>query len=260
MAYMARVDDATSTTTSGLECAFASNHSIFRILLTEDQGFKIYEVGLDTNNTWAVDKLIANAGNVSMTIPSCIPSGQYLLRAELIALHSASTYPGAQFYMECAQIKVTGGGSASPDTVAFPGAYEGTDPGITFNVSFICADCLLVWDVWLMWWVRASFIILRLLSIVFLDLRFSSVLLEGRSVFPLDNEDVQSFESAGRRRIRCHKHVCYNQSCIPRRRWTACSLSQVVYLKPRFSLSLRSNQSSSPLFSRISTARLLLLA
>lgn len=49
------------------------------------------------------------------------------------ALHAASSYPGAQFYMECAQISITGGsGSKSPATVAFPGAYHGTDPGTTF--------------------------------------------------------------------------------------------------------------------------------
>jgi ABC-type phosphate transport system substrate-binding protein len=52
-----------------------------------------------------------------------------------LALHGASSYPGAQFYMECAQINVTGGGSTSPATVSFPGAYSGTDPGVKINVS-----------------------------------------------------------------------------------------------------------------------------
>jgi cellulase len=45
--------------------------------------FKIYEDGLDSG-TWAVDKLIANVGKVSFTIPSCVPAGQYLLRVEII--------------------------------------------------------------------------------------------------------------------------------------------------------------------------------
>lgn len=117
-------------------------------------GFKIYEDGL-TGTTWAVDKLITNKGKVNVTIPSCISDGNYLLRAELVALHSASSYPGAQFYvsccpfakpillifslqMECAQINISGGdGSSSPSTVSFPGAYSGTNPGITFNVSFV---------------------------------------------------------------------------------------------------------------------------
>lgn len=42
-----------------------------------------------------------------------------------LALHGAGSYPGAQFYMECAQINITGGGSANPTTVSFPGAYSG---------------------------------------------------------------------------------------------------------------------------------------
>ena len=41
--------------------------------------------------------------------------------------------------MECAQIRITGGGSASPPTVSFPGAYAGSDPGITIKYdSFLC--------------------------------------------------------------------------------------------------------------------------
>lgn len=98
-------------------------------------GFKIYEDGLDSAGVWGVTRLVNNKGKVDITIPSCIPSGNYLLRAELIALHGASSYPGAQFYMECAQINITGGGSKSPATVSFPGAYKGSDPGVTINVS-----------------------------------------------------------------------------------------------------------------------------
>jgi len=117
ISYMAKVPDATQSTVTGL------------------QWFKVYEDGLTASTQqWAVDRLIANKGLVSFTIPSCIEPGQYLLRHEIIALHAASSYPGAQFYMECAQINVTGGGSASPATVSFPGAYSGTDPGIKINI------------------------------------------------------------------------------------------------------------------------------
>ncbi|KAJ3561749.1 hypothetical protein NP233_g10004 [Leucocoprinus birnbaumii] len=106
LAYLAKIPDATQTDVTGL------------------QWFKIYHDGYD-GGTWAVDKLISNKGKVTFGIPSCIASGQYLLRVELIALHAASSYPGAQFYMECAQINITGGsGSASPATVSFPGAYK----------------------------------------------------------------------------------------------------------------------------------------
>ncbi|KIO24775.1 glycoside hydrolase family 61 protein [Tulasnella calospora MUT 4182] len=118
MAYLAKVDSALTTTVTGL------------------QWFKIWEDGLHSDGTWAVDTMIANKGIVNFTIPTCIPPGNYLLRVELIALHGASVYPGAQFYMECAQINVTGGGTASPATVSFPGAYHGTDPGVTINIYY----------------------------------------------------------------------------------------------------------------------------
>lgn len=73
--------------------------------------------------------------SVSVTIPKNTPSGDYLLRIEHIALHSASNVNGAQFYISCAQITVTGGGSGSPSPlVSFPGAYKNTDPGIKVNI------------------------------------------------------------------------------------------------------------------------------
>lgn len=68
------------------------------------------------------------------TIPSCLESGYYLVRHEIIALHAAWQYPGAQFYPGCHQLEVTGGGSTVPSSlVAFPGAYKGSDPGITYD-------------------------------------------------------------------------------------------------------------------------------
>lgn len=60
--------------------------------------FKIAEDGL-SGGSWGVDRLIANGGIQTITIPSCIAPGDYLLRGELIALHSAGSQGGAQFYM-----------------------------------------------------------------------------------------------------------------------------------------------------------------
>jgi hypothetical protein len=37
------------------------------------------------------------ASTITFTIPSSVPSGQYLVRVEQIALHSASSFGGAQF-------------------------------------------------------------------------------------------------------------------------------------------------------------------
>ncbi|KAF8904931.1 glycoside hydrolase [Mucidula mucida] len=123
MTYLAKVDNATNLDVTGLKW------------------FKIYEDGLNTaDQSWGVDRMIANDGKVTFTIPSCIESGYYLLRHELIALHAASSYPGAQLYMECAQIEITGGGSTSPSTVNFPGAYAGSDPGITITIYQTLSD------------------------------------------------------------------------------------------------------------------------
>ncbi|TFK20423.1 endoglucanase II [Coprinopsis marcescibilis] len=116
MAYLAKVPSAVQRDVTGLKW------------------FKIYHDGLNSG-VWGVDKLIKNKGKVSFTIPKCIENGEYLLRVELIALHGAQSYPGAQFYMECAQIKISGGGSTTPyPTVSFPGAYKGTDAGVKVNI------------------------------------------------------------------------------------------------------------------------------
>ena len=61
-------------------------------------GFKFFEDGYD-GAEWAVDKMIAANGKFDMKLPACLPDGDYLFRAELIALHSAGGYPGAQFYV-----------------------------------------------------------------------------------------------------------------------------------------------------------------
>ncbi|KDQ19906.1 glycoside hydrolase family 61 protein [Botryobasidium botryosum FD-172 SS1] len=73
----------------------------------------------------------------SVKIPASLPAAEYLLRIEHIALHSAGSSGGSQHYISCAQLKVTGGGNASPGPlVAFPGAYKATDPGILFNLYY----------------------------------------------------------------------------------------------------------------------------
>ncbi len=71
---------------------------------------------------------------VSFTVPKSLPSGNYLARIESIALHQAQSPGGAQFYLSCAQVKVTDGGSGKPaPLVAFPGAYKAGEPGLIFS-------------------------------------------------------------------------------------------------------------------------------
>ncbi|KAK1590463.1 family 61 glycosyl hydrolase [Colletotrichum navitas] len=114
--YLAKVDNAASTGTSGL------------------RWFKVAEAGL-SGSTWAVDTMISNGGWHYFTLPSCVAPGDYLLRVEIIALHGASVQGEAQFYMGCAQIRVTGSGTnAGSNFVSFPGAYSASHPGILVGI------------------------------------------------------------------------------------------------------------------------------
>jgi hypothetical protein len=83
--------------------------------------------------------LIANldATSWNFTIPAQVPSGNYLVRFEHIGLHVAQSVNGAQFYISCGQISVTGGGSGTPSPlVAFPGAYTPEDPGLLIDIYY----------------------------------------------------------------------------------------------------------------------------
>jgi len=99
--------------------------------------FKVWEQGptaLNTNGgVWPSSGLKA----LNFTIPKATPSGDYLARLEHIGLHASGQKNGAQFYLSCAQITVTGGGNGTAGPlVAFPGAYSATDPGILIQIYY----------------------------------------------------------------------------------------------------------------------------
>jgi len=98
--------------------------------------FKIFEDGYNrTSRQWCVDKLRANLGKFTVTIPTDIAPGNYLLRGELIALHEGDQLYGAQPYVGCTEITVGGTGTVDPPgKVAIPGVYTATDPGIHFDI------------------------------------------------------------------------------------------------------------------------------
>ncbi|KAF3914862.1 Endoglucanase-4 [Dactylellina cionopaga] len=99
--------------------------------------FKVYAEGLISGYNagyWATDRMNDNCGKVNVIIPTGLAPGNYLVRAEVIALHAAFQPNGAQFYITCYQINVTGSGSASPSGVLLPGAYSPTDPGIYWDL------------------------------------------------------------------------------------------------------------------------------
>ena len=80
LAYLKKVDSALSDSGIG------------------DGWFKIQEQGY-SNGGWATSEVITNGGKHAITIPSCLPDGEYLLRAEMIALHGAGSSQGAQLYV-----------------------------------------------------------------------------------------------------------------------------------------------------------------
>lgn len=100
--------------------------------------FKIHELGTSVINSTGMFWETTNKANFTWTLPADTPPGDYLMRTEHIALHQAESVGGAQFYMECAQLSVTGGSaSATPSpTAEIPGMYKGTDPGIEINIYY----------------------------------------------------------------------------------------------------------------------------
>ncbi|KAL6710440.1 hypothetical protein ACN47E_008488 [Coniothyrium glycines] len=92
--------------------------------------FKIKEIGPNFSSGQAVWDL---STTYSVNIPSQVSAGEYLLRIEQLAIHNPGSPP--QFYISCAQIKVTGSGSGRPSPVVkIPGHVKSTDSGYTANI------------------------------------------------------------------------------------------------------------------------------
>ncbi|KAJ4317745.1 hypothetical protein N0V84_007182 [Fusarium piperis] len=109
--------------------------------LGDGDWFKVYELTTSDINgdglQWATYVNNQGINNFTFTLPNELASGTYLLRAEHIGLHSAGSKGGAQFYIGCAQITVEGSGSGTPsDVVKFPGAYDGSEPGILIGLYY----------------------------------------------------------------------------------------------------------------------------
>ncbi|KAJ7218235.1 glycosyl hydrolase family 61-domain-containing protein [Mycena haematopus] len=102
-----------------------------------DVWFKIYQISAVTDGGSTITFPATGMTQVTFPIPSETPSGQYLIRIEHIALHVASSYGGAQFYIACAQVEVTNGGTGIPGPlVEFPGEYTGYEPGILIDIYY----------------------------------------------------------------------------------------------------------------------------
>jgi hypothetical protein len=97
--------------------------------------FKVWESGPDNGpanvdtswGTWQKESM-------SFTIPKDLPDGEYMVRFEHVAIHE-NHVGKSQFYMECAQLSVSGGGSGTPGPmVQIPGLYTAEDPAFTYSI------------------------------------------------------------------------------------------------------------------------------
>ncbi|TDZ30176.1 Endoglucanase-4 [Colletotrichum spinosum] len=100
--------------------------------------FKIDGAGLinppQRTNKWAASILIDNGNAWLVRIPSNVAPGHYVLRHEIIALHSAGQSNGAQSYPQCINLEITGEGTSNPPGVAGTALYGANDPGIYYNI------------------------------------------------------------------------------------------------------------------------------
>ncbi|KAH8151816.1 uncharacterized protein LAJ45_03807 [Morchella importuna] len=95
--------------------------------------FKVAETG-KSGTTWGSTPLETNVP-YTFKIPSTLKPGNYIVRHEIIALHSAYSYPGAQFYPSCFQVTVSGSGTGFPTSfVSIPGVYTASTPGVVYDI------------------------------------------------------------------------------------------------------------------------------
>jgi cellulase len=108
---------------------------------TKLEFFKIAEmgqlqlgVGGGKAGRWADDVLREANGAWNITIPKSIKDGNYVLRHEIIALHSAYGVGDAQLYPTCISIAVSDGGTETPQGVVGTQLYKKNDTGIHYNI------------------------------------------------------------------------------------------------------------------------------
>jgi cellulase len=87
---------------------------------------------------WGTDAIFYDNGNKqSVTIPKEIPSGNYVLRTEVVSIHNNGDVSQRQFWPQAFNIKVTGG----DDSAQMPAGKKGTE-------LYHANDPLLQWDLY----------------------------------------------------------------------------------------------------------------
>jgi cellulase len=114
---------------------------------SEGEWFKIFQAGLLSGTVghgkWGTNEMMDKGFSVTTKIPASLKPGNYLIRHETIVSRAVFEKPivlltkcpqnlaraPAEFYPECAQLKVTGSGTTSPGKeflFKLPGAYKTT--------------------------------------------------------------------------------------------------------------------------------------
>ncbi|KAL8822194.1 MAG: hypothetical protein Q9191_007064 [Dirinaria sp. TL-2023a] len=84
---------------------------------------------------WGADRLRQANNSWTVTVPSTIAAGNYVLRHEIIALHDAIKVNGAQNYPHCINLQVTGSGSDKlPSGTLGTSLYKANEPGIKIDI------------------------------------------------------------------------------------------------------------------------------
>ncbi|KAH7093673.1 glycoside hydrolase [Paraphoma chrysanthemicola] len=97
------------------------------------QGSKQGQVGY-----WGTDAIFYDNNNAqSVTIPKKIPSGNYVLRTEVMSIHNNGDVSQRQFWPQAFNVKVTGG----DDSASVPAGKKGTE-------LYSANDALLKWDLY----------------------------------------------------------------------------------------------------------------
>ncbi|QDS77831.1 hypothetical protein FKW77_006222 [Venturia effusa] len=104
---------------------------------SQGEWFKIFQSGLISgtigHGKWGTNEMMEKGFQVTTKIPASLKAGNYLIRHETINLARAP----AEFYPECAQLKVSGSGTSTPGKeflFKLPGAYKSSDSAIKYSM------------------------------------------------------------------------------------------------------------------------------
>ena len=105
--------------------------------------FAIHHSGYDaTNKIWPTDVLATTGATHTINLPTDLPGGAYLLRFELIAMHSVP----AQFYPWAAEVTLTSDGASGPSSEylgKFPDMYSAAANNMALDFSLYTGNDLM---------------------------------------------------------------------------------------------------------------------